>query len=151
MNSDRKEEIREHLDRLTKSGSIESVCVNCGACCHAGVNVIKGGNEFRVLVNDLHCKHMIWDGGESKCTVYKSRSTDAPWCADTQQMLEKGLVPKGCPYIDGLDNYKSTVVLDTDLYKSVTPILKEAISNGASEYGSAPFSDMDLRKFLDLG
>ena len=53
MNEHMRDKIKIHLDILSKSKALESYCTNCGACCHAGVNIKKGVNEHRIYVNDL--------------------------------------------------------------------------------------------------
>ena len=148
MNSHLKERIPQYLEELEKAKPLEDYCTNCGACCHAGVNVNKGIQQFRVLVHDLPCKHLVWKGTESTCSVYGERRDKAKWCADLPEMLEKGLVPGDCPYVENLEGYRSTLILEDDIYKSITPALKLAITHSTNEHGSDPFNNFDLRDFL---
>lgn len=45
----------KHLDGLSKS-ELESMCVNCGLCCYAQVELVKG---HKVLVPELRCRHLV--------------------------------------------------------------------------------------------
>lgn len=148
MNSHLKERIPQHIEELKKSQPIEDYCTNCGACCHAGVDINKGLQQFRVLVNELPCKHLVWKGMKSTCAVYGERHHKAKWCADLPEMLEKGLVPRDCPYVENLEGYRPTLILEDDIYKSIVPALKMAISDSTSQHGSDPFNNFDLRDFL---
>jgi uncharacterized cysteine cluster protein YcgN (CxxCxxCC family) len=136
------------MAELKKAKPLEDYCTNCGACCHAGVNINKGVQKLRVLVHDLPCKHMVWKGSQSTCAVYADRHHKAPWCADLPEMLEKGLVPRDCPYVENLEGYTPTLVLEDTLYKSITPALKLAIAHSTDQHGSEPFNSFDLRDFL---
>ena len=148
MNSHLKAQIPKHIEDLKKSKPLEDYCTNCGACCHAGVNINKGLSKARVLVHDLPCKHMVWKGQKSTCAVYEDRREKAQWCADLPEMLEKGLVPSDCPYVENLEGYIPTTVLSEGLYKSITPALQVAIANSTDQYGTDPFNKFDLRNFL---
>ena len=128
----------EPLAWLTKA-SLESLCVNCGLCCHSQVAVEKGLN---VLVPDLRCKYLDkkvgGESGEMCCSVYEDRHNVAKgWCFPLAEAIEKGLFPDLCPYVQEVKGYVGTQILPDAQYKQIKPLLKKALTaNGKPEWAS---------------
>lgn len=144
MNESMKDKIKIHLSILEKSKPLESYCTNCGACCKAGVTFQKSHSLHRVYINDLSCRNLSMENGKSKCAVYGTRFQKAQWCADTEEMLVKGLVPQDCPYVENLNGYKPSVTLDNNSYSQLIPLLQLGISKGSKE----PFNEEEYNDFM---
>lgn len=115
----------KHLLGLSK-GQLESMCVDCGLCCHAQVEVSKGQT---VLVPELRCKHLVTKSeGESCCSVYEDRQEVAKgWCFPLAEAINKGLFPKACPYVAEMTDYVGAQVMSDAQYEQMKPALKKAI------------------------
>jgi uncharacterized cysteine cluster protein YcgN (CxxCxxCC family) len=142
MNAHLKDKIDIHLRILEKQKPLEDYCNNCGDCCRPSVHIKNKGKDGKVLVPDLSCKFLSEE--TKKCSVYKNRHNKAPWCVDLKSMISKGLAPSDCPYVEGLGGYIPTLKLDSDLHKSIVPLLKLAISRGPKE----PYNQIKLKEFL---
>ena len=144
MNNHLRDKIKIHLGILSKSKPLESYCTNCGACCHAGVNFKKGHSEHRIYINELSCRHLKMENGESRCGVYSQRFEKAHWCANTEEMLVKGLAPLDCPYTEGLNGYSPSLMIKGNPYSQLVPLLRLGISQGDKE----PFNDQQYEEFM---
>jgi uncharacterized cysteine cluster protein YcgN (CxxCxxCC family) len=144
MNEHMRDKVKIHLNILAKSKPIESYCTNCGACCHAGVSFKKSGTEHRIYVNDLSCRHLRMEGGESSCAVYSQRFEKAQWCANTEEMIVKGLAPLDCPYVEDLNGYSPSIMIKGNSYSQLVPLLKLGISNGDEH----PFNPEQYQEFM---
>ena len=144
MNENMRDKVKIHLSILAKSKPIESYCTNCGACCHAGVNIQKSGSEYRLYVKDLACRHLEMIEGQSRCSVYSDRFEKAHWCANTEEMIVKGLAPMDCPYVESLNGYSPSVLIKGDSYTQLVPLLKLGISKGKKE----PFNPDQYEDFM---
>jgi uncharacterized cysteine cluster protein YcgN (CxxCxxCC family) len=128
------------LDKST----LESLCVDCGICCHPAVPIAKGVNA---VVPELHCKHLSRDcDGKTACTVYDKRLDIAKsWCYKLEDALEKGLFPDACPYVKDMPNYEGTTILNDRVYAMVKPQIREAIiAKGMPEWAS----ERDWKSFV---
>tara|TARA_B100000029_G_scaffold456937_1_gene485314 strand:+ start:184 stop:624 length:441 start_codon:yes stop_codon:yes gene_type:complete len=144
MNEHLRDKVKIHLDILAKSKPLESYCTNCGACCQAGVSFQKGQTEHRIYVNDLSCRHLKMVDGQSTCNVYSDRFEKANWCANTEEMIVKGLAPMDCPYVEGLNGYSPTLMVKGSGYSQLIPLLKLGISQGDRE----PFNQEQYDDFM---
>lgn len=125
-----------HLSTLSKS-TLESLCVDCGICCHAAVPVAKGVNA---VIPELHCKHLQRDcDGKTACGVYDKRLDVAKgWCNALEDAIEKGLFPNNCPYVSNMPGYVGTTVLSDNVYKAIKPQIKKAlVAEGMPDWVSA--------------
>ena len=139
-----RDKVKIHLSILAKSNPLESYCTDCGACCHAGVSFQKGGTEHRVYVNDLSCKHLQVSDGKSTCGVYAQRFEKAHWCANTEEMIVKGLAPLDCPYVETLSGYSPSLMVKGDSYTKIVPLLQLGISKGDRK----PFNQKQYQEFM---
>lgn len=114
-----------HLTKMAKS-TLESLCVDCGLCCHAAVPVAKG---VTAVIPELACKHLARAcDGKTSCGVYDKRLDVAKgWCNALGDAIEKGLFPNECPYVKDMPNYQGTTVLSDRTYQLIKPQLKKAI------------------------
>lgn len=134
-----------HLEGLSKS-ELESMCVDCGACCHATVPVAKSGTTT-VLIPDLRCKHLAVDksNGKSCCSVYERRHEVAKgWCMPLAEAISKGAFPKTCPYVRDMKGYVGAVVLPDAEYDAMRPALTKALT----EQGRPPWLSDSTYKTL---
>jgi len=135
----------DHLAKLSKS-ELESICVDCGLCCHANVEVEKG---VTALIPDLTCKHLrVEDDGVSRCSIYGERHEIAKeWCLPLADAIDKAIFPKTCPYVTEMVDYTGALVLSDDTYKSVRNTLqKSLVTQEKPEW----LSDVSWAKFLFL-
>jgi hypothetical protein len=82
--------------------------------------------------------------GESQCGVYSDRFEKAHWCANTEEMIVKGLAPLDCPYVESLNGYSPSVLIKGSTYTQLIPLLKLGISKGAKE----PFNPHQYDEFM---
>lgn len=133
------------LEGLEKS-QLESMCVDCGLCCYASVNVNKSNGN--VLIPDLRCKHLEVDksNGKSCCSVYDTRHEVAKgWCLPLGEAIAKGVFPEACPYVRDVKDYVGTAVLSDAQYSALRPQLQKALS----EQGKPAWvSDSTWNQFL---
>ena len=147
MNEHIADKINAHLDKLAESKPLEDYCTNCGVCCRPHVTVVHSPHKrTRIVVKELSCKFMEWDGKESKCSVYKDRHKKAPWCVDIKKVILQGIAPYDCPYVDTLPGYVGAVDLNDQDYRRVLPVLKEAVAGGDQK----PIGEEQLKKFLKI-
>lgn len=124
-----------HLRILNKS-QLESMCVDCGACCHPAVPIAKG---VTAIVPDLQCKYLgRADDGKTNCTVYEQRFEKAGgWCNDLATAIAKGLFPDPCPYVKDMPGYDGPVLLESHTYNLVKPQIHRAIiAKGIPDWAS---------------
>ena len=84
------------------------------------------------------------EGGESSCGVYSQRFEKAHWCANTEEMIVKGLAPLDCPYVENLGGYSPSVMIKGHSYSQLVPLLRLGISRGDRE----PFNDEQYQEFM---
>lgn len=113
-----------HLASLSKA-ELESMCVDCGICCFAQVELVKG---HKVLIPELRCQYLVYEPeGKTCCSIYNERETKAKsWCLPLAEAIAKGLFPKPCPYVAEMEDYVGTHVLNEDQYDQLRPRLQKA-------------------------
>lgn len=137
----------EPLKWLTKS-ALEDMCVNCGLCCNASIEVEKG---HTILVPELRCKHLMMkaggESGETCCSVYDDRLEVAKgWCFPLAEAIEKGLFPELCPYVQDVKGYVGAKILTDDAYQEIKPQLRKAMS----ENTRPQWADVDVwKRFIE--
>lgn len=118
----------KHLSILSKA-QLESLCVNCSACCHAQVTI---GKSTTVMIPELRCKHLRQDPeGASWCSVYDTRHEVAKaWCFPLEDAIEKGLFPEQCPYVSDMENYRGTKILPEHMYQRMRSAIRKSLIEG---------------------
>ncbi|MEW6775328.1 MAG: hypothetical protein AB1405_03490 [Bdellovibrionota bacterium] len=110
----------EHKARFEQ----ESLCNDCGACCHLAFEV----DGKRVSVKELPCKHLRYDAqGKSRCEIYSRRLETDFCCKVSARSVRMGLFPSDCPYVEGIEGYRGAIPLESH------PELRERV---VQEYGS---------------
>jgi len=132
-----------HLEVLNKS-DLESMCVDCGLCCYASIQMEKGN----VLIPDLRCKHLSFDDtNKSCCDVYENRhEVMKGWCQPLAKAIDQGLFPEMCPYVQDMQDYVGSRALPDNVYEGLKPqIQKSFVGKGKPEW----VSDSLWNQFLD--
>lgn len=129
-------QLPKHLLGLSDT-QLEGMCIDCGLCCHAKVEVAKG---VSALIPELRCKYLMdksgGEEGETCCSVYDRRLELAgDWCFPLAEAIDKGLFPKECPYVQQMDDYVGAQVLNDDVYKSLRPDLRKSAIEKSAKVG----------------
>jgi len=100
---------------MAHEDDLESLCRQCGLCCH-----IKAGLRDGTFV--VHpaviCKFQNTDG---TCTVYHERFALNPDCKSLQEMVDQDYVlPEGCPYTHLRPGYKGAKVVSEEEFDRIT-------------------------------
>ena len=82
--------------------------------------------------------------GKSSCAVYSQRFEKAQWCANTEEMIIKGLAPLDCPYVENLNGYSPSIIIKGNSYSQLIPLLKLGISKGDRN----PFNPTQYQEFM---
>jgi len=134
-------EIKNHIEELKKKKPLEDYCNMCGDCCHGKANIGKS----TVSVMDLPCKFLCEVTPVHKsCSVYAERHDKAPWCADLDTMIEKGLAPSHCPYVENLKGY----IPSESLFNPASPEIKKAVLASVLMSNLVPYSEASLSRFI---
>ena len=127
---------------LEKS-QLEDMCVNCGLCCYAQIDLGKG----KAFIPELRCKHLTVEKntGKSCCSVYEDRHEKANWCLPLAEAVSKGIFPDQCPYVKDLKSYVGSAILSDEAYQAIRPSIQKAVS----EKGKPDWvSDSHWQEFL---
>lgn len=116
----------KHLESLSKA-QLESLCVDCGLCCYAKVDVAKG---VSFLIPEISCRYLVSKGsGETCCSIYDERhKTAKSWCYPLAEAIEKGLFPRECPYVADMEGYVGALIASDDQYAQIKPRLQSVLS-----------------------
>ena len=81
-------------------------CQRCGRCCYEKIE-----HEDRVYYTDKPCDKL--DMKTSLCSVYGDRHLVKPECMPLdQEALQRGILPKNCPYVLDLPGYNAPQLWD---------------------------------------
>jgi len=85
----------------------ESLCRQCGLCCHVKVGLSDGSYVLHPFVT---CKYLSVD---NQCSVYEDRFLcDAKICFTRDEMVNRDfLLPEGCPYTKLRQGYKPAQIV----------------------------------------
>ena len=79
----------------------EAVCQRCGRCCYEKIDY-----RDRIYYTKQPCQHL--DPATKLCRVYKQWNKCQTDCSRlTPELVAAGILPKDCPYVVGLDNYRA--------------------------------------------
>lgn len=99
----------------------ESLCTNCGACCHLSFEL----GEETVVVEELPCRYLRYnEKGESYCTTYETRLEKGFCYKVSARSVRWGLFPYDCPYVEGIPGYKGKISLK-DHPELLEPLIAE--------------------------
>ncbi len=94
------------LQQLFQQG--EDLCTRCGKCCFFK----KELEDESKIFTSTPCDYLEFlDDGTTKCSVYANRHQVAPWCLPLDQAIAKGCLPKECPYVQNIPNYRAPLEL----------------------------------------
>jgi len=101
-------------DRCKKEREYEGLCKRCGRCCKHktyGPDGVKAINEY--------CQYFDWDfDGKGKCKVYDNprriggKVAIGLVCVTAEVSASNKDLPDDCPYVKGIEGYKSRVIWD---------------------------------------
>ena len=85
---------RKEAVQKRQETELESLCRQCGLCCHITVGLSDG---TYVLHPSIACKYLSPD---NLCTVYEKRfRCDSKICFTREEMISRDFIlPEGCPY-----------------------------------------------------
>jgi len=86
----------------------EDRCRRCSRCCYEKVEY-----EGEIYYTEVPCERL--DLSTRLCTVYERRSEVVAGCAVlTEEIVRRGFLPPDCPYVDGIEGYKSPHLADEE-------------------------------------
>jgi len=98
-----------------KEEELESLCRQCGICCHIKVGLADGSY---VVHPTRTCKYLT---DENRCAVYEKRfSCDAKICFTREEMIHRDyLLPEGCPYTALRPEYKPARIVTQSAFDDI--------------------------------
>jgi uncharacterized cysteine cluster protein YcgN (CxxCxxCC family) len=94
----------------------ESLCTQCGLCCHAKIGLLDGTSLIHPRVI---CKYQNEKSGI--CIIYNERFKINPKCNSLKQIMERdGILPEGCPFIKLRPGYKVARVVSEGEFNRLT-------------------------------
>jgi uncharacterized cysteine cluster protein YcgN (CxxCxxCC family) len=93
----------------------ESLCRQCGLCCHAKIVLLDGTS---IIHPGVTCKYQNANG---ICTIYNERLKINPKCNSLKQLMDSdGILPEGCPFTNLRAGYKAAKVVTVEEFNSIT-------------------------------
>jgi len=93
---------------MRKHNSWENRCRRCGRCCYEKIDFAG-----EIYFTDQPCEFL--DPVTRLCRVYEIRHSAKPDCSPlTPRQVSRGLLPKDCPYVAGVEDYKEPQLWEDD-------------------------------------
>jgi uncharacterized cysteine cluster protein YcgN (CxxCxxCC family) len=90
--------IDAHLAQLqAKHPNLDGLCKRCGWCCHWKVK-----QDGKVFFSTKICPYLV----DQKCSIYPFRFDLFKPCLHLADSIERGCMPRDCPYVVGLEGYQ---------------------------------------------
>jgi len=133
------------------SEEIESLCLQCGLCCHEKVKLSSGD----VIINPTKkCKFL---GEDKLCTIYESRFQLNPGCLNFKQMIAKDyILPDSCPYTKLRSDYVPAIVVTKEEFdelmseEGLTTLGTTGMDKIAGKDNGEPVSSQDDQSDEDI-
>lgn len=61
--------------------------------------------------------------------MYEDRHDVNPQCLPLADAIQKGILPKACPYVCDMANYVGPQVLPSDVYSQLKPHIQKSLNN----------------------
>ncbi len=93
----------------------ESLCNQCGLCCHAKLSLLDG---TAVIHPHVTCRYQNSDG---ICTIYDERLKINPICNQLKSLMDQDyILPEGCPFTNLRPGYKVAKVVSEEEFNNIT-------------------------------
>ena len=107
--------MRKEAIAVKKAREAESLCRQCGLCCHVKVGLSDGRYVVHPFVT---CKYLERD---NTCSVYEDRFTACDrLCFNREEMIQKDyILTEGCPYTKLREGYRPAQVVTPEEFEDL--------------------------------